>query len=77
MRLKFSAAHCPLTLPQERGIYTWSTGSWKRRVLLAPDPKHAGKKLAAGLMAVSGVSPRREAVQQFSASHCMHLGAAG
>jgi hypothetical protein len=65
MQLKLSVAYCPLTLPQERGIYTWSTGSWKRRMLLAPDPKHAGKKLAAGLMAVSGVSHRRAAVQQY------------
>ena len=62
--------------PQERGIYAWSTGSWKRRVLLAPDPKHAGKKLAAGLMAVSGVSPSRAAVQCFTL-HCMHLPAIG
>lgn len=41
---------------QERGIYSWSTANWKRRVLLQPDPKYAGKKLVAGLLAVSGVS---------------------
>lgn len=41
---------------QERGIYSWSTASWKRRVLLPPDPKYAGKKLIAGLLAVSAVS---------------------
>jgi hypothetical protein len=41
--------------PQERGIYCWSTATWKRRVLLPPDPKYAGKPLAAGLLAVSGV----------------------
>lgn len=42
---------------QERGIYSWSAGNgaWKRRVLLSPDPKYAGKKLAAGLLAVSAV----------------------
>lgn len=34
----------------------WSTSSWKRRVVLAPEAKYAGKKLAAGLLAVSGVS---------------------
>ncbi|PSC69692.1 Transducin WD40 repeat-like superfamily [Micractinium conductrix] len=41
-------------LTRERAIYAWSTNSWKRRVLLAPDPKYAGKKLAAGLLAISG-----------------------
>ena len=47
--------HPPAAQPQERGIYAWSTASWRRRVLLPPDPKYANKKLAAGLMAVSAV----------------------
>ena len=47
--------HVWLRTPQERGIYAWSTASWRRRVLLSPDPKYANKKLAAGLMVVSAV----------------------
>lgn len=46
-------------MAQERGIFSWSTSTWKRRVLLPPDSKYAGKQLAAGLLAVSSVSCRR------------------
>eukprot|EP00887_Chlorella_sp_A99_P003020 scaffold9.g3020.t1 len=41
-------------LTRERGIYCWAGATWRRRQLLGPDPKYEGKKLGAGLMAVSG-----------------------
>ena len=43
-------------LTKERSLYAWGSSTWRRRVLLPPDPKYAGKKLAAALLAVSPVS---------------------
>ena len=37
-------------------MYCWNTATWRRRVLLPPDPKYTNKRLPAGLLAVSGVS---------------------
>lgn len=36
-------------------MYAWNTATWRRRLLLPPQARYAGKELAAGLMAVSGV----------------------
>lgn len=59
MHKRLCCSTCVQWHMQERGIYLWSTANWKRRVLLPPDPKYAGKKLLAGLLAVSGVSAGR------------------
>lgn len=40
---------------QERNMYSWSTSTWRRRLLLPADNRHAGKPLTSALMAVSGV----------------------
>ncbi len=36
-------------------MYSWSAGSWRRRLLLPPEQRYAGKELTSALMAVSGV----------------------
>ena len=51
-------AGLPACLPaclQERTIYSWSTATWRRRLLLPPEARYAGRELSAALIAVSGV----------------------
>lgn len=35
-------------------MFAWSTSSWRRRLLLPLEARHAGRELSAALMAVSG-----------------------
>lgn len=54
--LEALAARRPLPFVQNRAIHAWSGAAWRRRLLLAPDPKYATRPLGTGLLAVSGVS---------------------
>ena len=50
-----------VVLTRERTVFAWDTTTWARRLLLPADPKYSGRKLAAGLLAVSGVRGGRAA----------------
>ncbi|GAB4816914.1 hypothetical protein N2152v2_003960 [Parachlorella kessleri] len=41
-------------LTRERTMYCWSTATWRRRLLLPPEGRYAGKELTLAAMAVSG-----------------------
>lgn len=55
-----------ILLTRERNVYAWSTGTWKKEVLLVAEAKYAGRPLVSGMLAVSAGGRGRAPVVFYS-----------